>query len=631
MSEQQSRGPAVADRPRLSMSERPRKSFSAAAAAAAAAEARKSFSASVDLTKIVPKQQQQQKLQQQGNAARVENSTEKESAVDARGQDQERSPASPLPKQLLMPVLPVATVDAIMSASDVRSDNANLGPYLVKLAKSFAAGENPAKALEYGKRAVSFYEKYMDTDGNTCLDLVVSLHILAALHCRLGQYEEGVPLLERSVQLPDVAKGGEEHALAKFAGHMQLGDTLNLMGKQASALESYHAALALQKNMLGDLDPRVGETCHYIAEAHLQAMEFQEAENLCQHALAIHQECSELGCLEEAADRQLLALVFSASGDHDKALENLVHASASLQANGLQVEVAAVHSSIGDEQLALGRNAEAVLSYQKSLTGFKVLKGEDHTSVAAVYVSLADLYLRSNKPSEAKSYCESALRIYGKQGAGHAPEDVADGLTDIAAILEQLNEKEYALRLLKDALGIQASIPGQQASVSGIEAQMGILYNMMDEFTPALDAFNSAAKKLKEGGMRKTALLGMLLNQMGVACIEVGDIEQAAGLFQEAKSVLEETCGPHHLDTIDVSTNLAGSYDALGRVEDAIKLLEEVVEIKEEKLGTVHPDVHNDQERLQQLLKDVGRTYIHKTRKLEELLLSARNENHRLK
>jgi tetratricopeptide (TPR) repeat protein len=252
------------------MSERPRKSFSAAAAAAAVVEARKSFSASVDLTKIVPKQQQQQKQQQQDDAARVENSRGKESAVDARGQDQERRPASPLPMQLLMPVLPVATVDAIMSASDVRSDNANLGPYLVKLAKSFAAGENPAKALEYGKRAVSFYEKCMETDGITCLDLVVSLHILAALHCRLGQYEEGVPLLERSVQLPDVAKGGEEHALAKFAGHMQLGDTLNLMGKQASALESYHAALALQKNMLGDLDPRVGETCHYIAEAHLQ-------------------------------------------------------------------------------------------------------------------------------------------------------------------------------------------------------------------------------------------------------------------------------------------------------------------------------------------------------------------------
>jgi tetratricopeptide (TPR) repeat protein len=106
---------------------------------------------------------------------------------------------------------------------------------------------------------------------------------------------------------------------------------------------------------------------------------------------------------------------------------------------------------------------------------------------------------------------------------------------------------------------------GQQASVSGIEAQIGILYNMMDKFAPALDAFNSAAKKLKKGGMRKTALLGMLLNQMGVACIEVGDVEQAAGLFLEAKSVLEETCGPHHLDTLDVSTNLAGSYDALGR------------------------------------------------------------------
>ncbi len=77
--------------------------------------------------------------------------------------------------------------------------------------------------------------------------------------------------------------------------------------------------------------------------------------------------------------------------------------------------------------------------------------------------------------------------------------------------------------------------------------------------------------------------------------------------------------------------NLKCTHFMMCRVEDAIKLLEEVVEIKEEKLGTVHPDVHNDQERLQQLLKDVGRTYIHKTRKLEELLLSARNENHRLK
>lgn len=52
-----------------------------------------------------------------------------------------------------------------------------------------------------------------------------------------------------------------------------------------------------------------------------------------------------------------------------------------------------------------------------------------------------------------------------------------------------------------------------------------------------------------------------------------------------------------------------------------------MVQVKEDKLGTVHPDVHDDRERLQELLKDVGRTYTPKTRKLEELLVTARKEN----
>jgi hypothetical protein len=56
--------------------------------------------------------------------------------------------------------------------------------------------------------------------------------------------------------------------------------------------------------------------------------------------------------------------------------------------------------------------------------------------------------------------------------------------------------------------------------MSGIEAHMGIFYNMMDKVKLALDALNSANKKLKDsGGMKKTTLLKMLLSQMGVACI----------------------------------------------------------------------------------------------------------------
>jgi hypothetical protein len=69
-----------------------------------------------------------------------------------------------------------------------------------------------------------------------------------------------------------------------------------------------------------------------------------------------------------------------------------------------------MHSSIWNEQLALGHNEKTFLIYQKSLIGFKVLKVENHALVTTLYVSLVDLYLRNNKPSETKFYCGNVLK-----------------------------------------------------------------------------------------------------------------------------------------------------------------------------------------------------------------------------
>lgn len=185
----------------------------------------------------------------------------------SEGGSEDDAPSAPPTPAKIMPLMPLSAVDAILN-DEVQGDNVHLGPYLIKLAKSYAMGDDQTKAIEYGTRAVRFYEKQAE-NGQPSLDFIVSLHILAALHGRMGHYDDAIPLLERSVLIP-VTGESEEHALAKFAGHMQLGDTYNLLGKQGPALDSYHCALVVQKAMLGDLDPRVGETCHYIAEAHLQ-------------------------------------------------------------------------------------------------------------------------------------------------------------------------------------------------------------------------------------------------------------------------------------------------------------------------------------------------------------------------
>ncbi|GMH01284.1 hypothetical protein Nepgr_003123 [Nepenthes gracilis] len=506
-----------------------------------------------------------------------------------------------------------------LAASEVALDNPDLGPFLLKQARDLiTSGDNPQKALELTLRAAKSFE-LCAKNGKPSLEFVMSLHVTAAIYCSLGKYNEAIPVLERSIDIPSISEG-QDHALAKFAGHMQLGDTYGMIGQLESSILCYKMGLEIQKQVLGENDLRVGETYRYLAEALVQAMQLDEAEKLCQMALDIHRENGSLASLEEAADRRLMGLICETKGDHEAALEHLVLASMAMVANGQEPEVASVDCSIGDIYLALTRYDEAVFSYQKALTAFKSSKGENHPAIASVFVRLADLYNKTGKFRESKWYCENALRIYSKPIPGTPPEEIASGLTDISAIYESMNELDQAIKLLQKALKMYNDGPGQQNTIAGIEAQMGVLYYMLGKYSESYSSFSSAISKLRANGEKKAAYFGIALNQMGLACVQRYAINEAVELFEEARSVLEQEYGHYHPDTLAVYSNLAGTYDAIGRLDDAIEILEYVVGIREEKLGTANPDVDDEKRRLAELLKDAGRVRSRKSRSLEKLL-----------
>lgn len=453
--------------------------------------------------------------------------------------------------------------NGIEDSSESGLDNPDLGPFLLKQARDLiSSGDNPQKALELALRAAKSFEIF--ANGKPSLDLVMSLHVTAAIYCNLGRYTEAIPVLEHSIEIPVLAEG-QDHALAKFAGHMQLGDTYAMLGRLQNSIESYKTGLEIQRQVLGETDPRVGETCRYLAEAQVQALQFDEAKKYCQMALDIHKENGSPASLEEAVDRRLMGLICETKGDHEGALEHLVLASMAMVANGQEIEVASVDCSIGDTYLSLTRYDEAVFAYQKALTIFKSSKGENHPAVASVFVRLADLYNRTGKLRESKSFCENALHIYEKPAPGIPPEEIASGLTDVSAIYESMNEIDQALKLLQKALKIYNDAPGQQSTIAGIEAQMGVIYYMLGNYSESYSAFKDAVSKLRASGEKKSAFFGIALNQMGLACVQRYQINEASELFEEARSILESECGPYHPDTLGVYSNLAGTYDAVGR------------------------------------------------------------------
>lgn len=190
---------------------------------------------------------------------------------------------------------------------------------------------------------------------------------------------------------------------------------------------------------------------------------------------------------------------------------------------------------------------------------------------------------------------------------------------EIAAIYEALGDLDEALKLLQRALKLLEDSPGQWSTVAGIEAQMGVLYYMIGRYADSRNSFESAVGKLRASGERKSAFFGVLLNQMGLACVQLFKIDEAAQLFEEARTVLEQECGATHPDTLGVYSNLAAIYDAMGRVEDAIEILEHVLKVREEKLGTANPDVEDEKKRLAELLKEAGRSRNRKQKSLENL------------
>lgn len=147
-----------------------------------------------------------------------------------------------------------------VTIDDLGLDNPDMGPFLLKLAQdTISAGDSPNKALDYAIRA----SKSFESCSGQGLGLTMSLHAVAAIYYSLGRFEEAIPVLERSIKVLDIGNGSD-HALAKFAGYMQLGDTYSMIGMWDRSVWCYESGLKIQIEALGDSDLRIAETCRYV-------------------------------------------------------------------------------------------------------------------------------------------------------------------------------------------------------------------------------------------------------------------------------------------------------------------------------------------------------------------------------
>jgi tetratricopeptide (TPR) repeat protein len=483
--------------------------------------------------------------------------------------------------------------------ADAHPQDPRIASVALRLGQEYdSSGESPDKVLRYGQQALQVLKTSSISDP---LETAMCYHLIASAHNKLGHHDVSLANLKHALRIIEKHEG-PEYGPVMFAVHFLLGDTFAALGKHDESLHHYSKGLSVQETFLEPGHPHLASSYRQVGEAFTQVMRFDDAKTLAKKALESHLKIPGEGSIEEAIDRRLLSVIYSGLEDHEKALEEQLLVRKILKERNIGSETVFVEISTADTQITLGKFDDAIASLQSALSQM----AEDSPMRSLATVNLAKAYAGLGKMEQARSYCSMAMDIVNNRSKGLAAKDphalaVAEAFTELSAIYEQLNQPEEAIGLLKRALTVFAEIPEQKNAAAGTQAQVGLLLINNGQLEAALPHLEDAVEKLRQSFGDNHFSLGLVLNHLGVAHLELGHPVKALKILEEAKKILSKAYGPSNSDTLGSYENLVNVYSKLGRYEEAIACARHIVsELKEQG----NEDAFLEAQRKLQILED---------------------------
>jgi serine/threonine protein kinase/tetratricopeptide (TPR) repeat protein len=233
----------------------------------------------------------------------------------------------------------------------------------------------------------------------------------------------------------------------------------------------------------------------------------------------------------------------------------------------------------------------------------------------------------------------STLAVFVIAGLNRRLASANTGLRDSNAMLDasrtlaQENEEKAKTEaatatavkefLLKDLLQLASAEKQQDEAASGVK---------MDPDLKVRDLVLRAAWKI-EGNFKDQPLVeSEIRSTLGWTLLQIGRSDLAIPQYLRVREIYTAKLGPDHYDTIMSMNNLANSYHAAGRIQEALKLHEKALQLLKAKLGPEHPDTLTSMNNLAASYAAAGRSQdAHKL--IEETLRLVRvklGDDHRL-
>ncbi len=232
------------------------------------------------------------------------------------------------------------------------------------------------------------------------------------------------------------------------------------------------------------------------------------------------------------------------------------------------------------------------------------LKGQPEIA-AEVKTTLAKTYMGLGLYEAAEPLLRSALDLRIKLHSEQSPE-VALSLNHLALAIESKGDLETAEPMFRKSLAIIQAIHGEEHEYAAMVLNnLGELLLLKGDLTGAEQAHRKELAIRRKIFGNESVAVAESLNDLGVVLGTKGNFKEAEQLQREALRIIRKIRGSDHLEVASALSAIAALISERDPNE-AKKMFNESIAIREKKLGSSHPQVAWTQYNYAHLIYDEG-------------------------
>lgn len=324
------------------------------------------------------------------------------------------------------------------------------------------------------------------------------LNALAFTINDLGDYKKAIEYWHQAINIFRELYGYEHPEVAKIFNYM--GDTWRTLGQPRKTIEYCEKSLIIFKKAFDDKHPDIASALNNLGKVWHSLGHYKKAIDYYEYALSINQDLYGEKHPEVAKLLNNIGDVLISLGEPKKAVEYFQQSLIIFKTafGEKHHDAASVLNNLGRAWNSLGEFNKAIAYYQQALSINETVYGREHPEMAILLKNMGDTWRALDDPKKAIEYCERSLNIF-ESVFGKSHPEVAGALNSLGRAWDSLGKYEKAIAYYKQALSISREVYRvEHPDVAEGLLNLGATYFHQDRRHKAKDYFEKAYNILKE-------------------------------------------------------------------------------------------------------------------------------------